>query len=79
MPIFAELCPASKNTFDSMKTRANSGGYFSCTAELSESRYIYLFITIIDAIFKLASFKFDSFNVLVLLESEEFVLILATV
>lgn len=61
-----------------MKTRANSGGYFSCTAELS--RYIYLFITIIDATFKIASFKFDSFiNVLVLLESEEFVLILATV
>lgn len=54
-----------------MKTRANSGGYFSCTAELS--RYIYLFITIIDATFKLASFKFDSFNVLVLLESEEYV------
>lgn len=59
------------------ETRANSGGYFSCTAELS--RYIYLFITIIDATFRLASFKFDSFNVLVLLESEEFVLILATV
>lgn len=41
--------------------------------------FIYLFITIIDVTFKLASFKFDSFNVLVLLESEEFVLILATV
>lgn len=50
---------------------------FHVQAELS--RYIYLFITIIDATFKLASFKFDSFNILVLLESEEFVLILATV
>lgn len=57
-----------------MKMCVNFGGYFLCIVELL--RYIYLFIIIIDVIFKFVFFKFDFFNVFVLLESKEFVLIL---